>query len=363
MKNFKINNVIHIILKFLYNLKYNLSVYDKSEKYNRFGSSNNLNCRGQKVIIGFIKKKSSGWILQYLFNDLSKFSLNYNFVLCYSFNDVYKTISKYKYFHIFSLHQSFIKKLFLYAIPSKKITTFYTHTRINNFNLFLAKKINKILPMNSFESNLLELEGIKRENLKIFYAGYDHNIFYPLYLKDKKFDVIFVCKYDSILESYYSRRKNYTLLINLVNSLSKSLKVAIIGKDWDKCQSLSKSENISTLNPKHSEYMKIYNNSKIFVNLSKYEGGPVSLLESMACGCTTVSFPTGFSIDFFSDELNSFLIPFNSTLQEIECYIKFILNKYMPLDESKMQKRIQILKKARFQNLTSELEKIADLNI
>ena len=106
--------------------------------------------------------------------------------------------------------------------------------------------------MNSFESNLLELEGIKRENLKIFYAGYDHNIFYPLYLKDKKFDVVFVCKYDSILESYYSRRKNYTMLINLVNSLSKSLKIAIIGKDWDKCQSLSKSENIFTLNPKHS---------------------------------------------------------------------------------------------------------------
>ena len=39
--------------------------------------------------------------------------------------------------------------------------------------------------MNSFESNLLELEGIKKENMQVFYAGYDHNIFYPYFKKEK----------------------------------------------------------------------------------------------------------------------------------------------------------------------------------
>ena len=37
--------------------------------------------------------------------------------------------------------------------------------------------------MNSFESNLLELEG-ERENMQVFYAGYDHNIFI-LFINDK----------------------------------------------------------------------------------------------------------------------------------------------------------------------------------
>lgn len=360
----KFINKIHIIFKLIYKLKYKFSSYFRIEEYKKFNDRTNPKSQRKKVIIGFITKKSSGWILQYTFNDLSKYSLNYNFEICYNFSDIYKTIAKYKYFHIFSLHPSFLKRLYLYAIPSKKITTFYTHSRFNNLNLTLAKKLNKILPMNSFESNLLELEGIKKENMQVFYAGYDQNIFYPLFKKKKKFDVIFVCKYDSIPESYYSKRKNYNMLIALANSLSDSfIKVAILGKDWNKCKYLRKSDYLSILDPEHSEYLNIYNDSKIFINLSKYEGGPVSLLESMACGCITITFPTGFSLDFFSDELQSFLIPLNITLEELEKYIKFILNNYIPLDEIKMQKRLEMLHKARFQTLTKELEEIADLNI
>ena len=83
----------------------------------------------------------------------------------------------------------------------------------------------------------------------------------------------------------------------------------------------------------------------------------------MACGCITISLPTGFSLDFFSEDLKSFLMPINSTSEELENYIKFILNDYHPLDEMVMQKRLEILNKARFQTLTSELEKIADFDM
>ena len=141
--NDKIFYLIHIIFKFFYKLIYIISKYIKSEKFDKFNSKYDLKCQSKKVIIGFITKNSSGWILQYTFNDLSKYALNYNFVLCHNFHDVYKTISKYNYFHIFSLHPSFLKRLYLYGIPSKKITTFYTHSRFNNLNLFLAKKLNK----------------------------------------------------------------------------------------------------------------------------------------------------------------------------------------------------------------------------
>ena len=47
---------------------------------------------------------------------------------------------------------------------------------------------------------------------------------------------------------------------------------------------------------------------------------------------------------------------------EIENYIKLILKDYKPLDIIQMENRLKILKKARFQNLTNQLEKIADLN-
>ena len=362
--NYKMVGILHIIFKFFYKIKYKLVIFINSVQNDKFDKKNNFKSHSDKVIIGFITKKSSGWILQYTFNDLSKYALNYDFELCHNFNEVYEAISKYRFFHIFSLHPSFLRRLYLYAIPSRKITTFYTHSRSNNLNLFLAKKIHKILPMNSFESNLLELEGIKKENMQVFYAGYDHNIFYPYFKKEKKFDVIFVGKYNSNLESYYSKRKNYYMLIKLVNSLSvSSIKVAILGNGWEKCQYLINSDNVSILDPKHSDYAEIYNDSKIFVNLSKYEGGPVSWLESMACGCITISSPTGFSLDFFSDDLKSFLIPINSTLEELENYIKSILKRYTPLDKVVMQKRIKILKKTRFQTLTCELEKIADLDI
>ena len=318
----------------------------------------------KKVIIGFINKKSKGWILEYLFRDLSKFSSKFSFELCDSPAGLYKKILEYENYHIFCLHQSLIKRLILFAIPPNKITTSYTHTRFKNNNFNLLNQVNKVLPLNSFEANLLKLEKINNKKIKVFYSGFDDNLFYPVFIKKKEFDIIFVGKYEDQLDSYYGFRKNYSYLISLVNYLTKSnIKVAILGNDWNKCNLLIKSSNLFLLDVPHNEYPEIYNKSKIFANVSLYEGGPVSFLEALACGCITISFPTGFPLEHISDKTKSFILPFNTSISDFQKYIIKILKNYDPLDESLMNSRLEFLNKAKFETLAIELERIAELDV
>ena len=223
------------------------------------------------------------------------------------------------------------------------------------------KKIKELLGR---EANLLELEGINNKKIRAFYAGYDERLFYPTYLKKKEFDILFVCKYEDQLDSYYGIRKNYDYLISLVNNLTKSnIQVAILGKGWNKCNLLIKSSNLTLLNVPHKEYGELYNKSKIYGNVSLYEGGPVSFLEALACGCITISFPTGFPLDHISEKTKSFILPFTTSTLDFQEYIIKILKNYNPLDESSMILRLEFLNNAKFKFLALELERIAELDV
>lgn len=353
LKYKKLKLIIHNFLIFLFRkILLNSSCRTFKDKKNK-----------NKVILGYIPKKAKGWILEYLFRDLAKYTSNYDFVLCNSFLDLYKSLSLYKDFHIFSLHQSYVKRLILFLIPPNKITTFYTHSRLN-INLNFLNHVNKILPMNTFEYNLLKLEGVNKNKIKIFYAGYDHNLFFPLYKKNKKFDVVFACKFDNNLNGYYGTRKNYIFLIELINKLLNSkIRVVLLGKGWLESNILKNSSRLTILDIPHNEFINIYNDSKLFVNVSLYEGGPVSWLEALACGCVTISFPTGFPADLISDEMKSYVLSSSTNVFNFE---KFILNKlknYNLIDESVMKLRMEFLNKAKFKTLTTYLEKIADSKI
>ena len=138
--NYKMIGILHIIFKFFYKIKYKLVIFINSVQNDKFDKKIILKVIVTRLLLALLLKIK--WLdFQYTFNDLSKYALNYDFELCHNFNEVYEAISKYRFFHIFSLHPSFLRRLYLYAIPSKKITTFYTHSRSNNLNLFLAKKI------------------------------------------------------------------------------------------------------------------------------------------------------------------------------------------------------------------------------
>ena len=68
----------------------------------------------------------------------------------------------------------------------------------------------------------------------------------------------------------------------------------IIGEGW-KSSLIKNNTNIDIVNCSYKDKNKMLNECKTFLNLSLLEGGPVTLLEAIASGCTSISKDNGFS--------------------------------------------------------------------
>ena len=173
----------------------------------------------KKIIVCYIPKSSSNWIIEYLFIDISKASVNkeVEYVICKNLINLFlfnlNTNCK-----IICLHQNFIKRLKFIRINLKKISVFYTHTKIEYTHIKLLKEIKHLFVMNSTEINNLKVFGLE-EKLELFTTGYDEKLFNR---KDKERDIdfLFVCKFvDKDKQYYYWNRKNMDLLVNLAEKL------------------------------------------------------------------------------------------------------------------------------------------------
>ena len=306
-------------------------------------------------VIFYIPKKSSGWILEYLFKDIIKASSNkkVKYVFC---KNTFSVIAHILYgeYRIICLHQNFVKFLWRIGINLKKVSVYYTHTRVGNTNIKLLRKVNNIFILNSFEKTNLILSGVKKEKIHLFFNGYDEKLFY----KDnviRDIDFLFVCKYvDKKKENYYWNRKNISLLIKLAEELTlKGYKVLVIGKDWN---IYHKKHNFNLVSIKHEEYPNIYRRSKIYISTALQEGGPVSWIEAMACGCYVLSHPTGFAAQIRDGELDSWTLPLECGYNNWLSTCLELRENFKDLNEINYKKRINYLVKFRFSYLAKTLE-------
>ena len=86
------------------------------------------------------------------------------------------------------------------------------------------------------------------------------------------------------------------------------LDVLIGDSNWkkvgnNKLINFSKSnKNLIVINPPYKDYIYFYNLMKVFISVTSYDGGPIPLLESMACGVPPVITNSGFAPDIIEDE-------------------------------------------------------------
>ena len=115
------------------------------------------------------------------------------------------------------------------------------------------------------------------------------------------------------------------ITIDLINLLYKNnINVKVVGRDWE--DSLIPKE-IILKNISYERFPEIYNKTKIYINLSLIEGGPISLLEAMACGCFILSTPSGFILDFDLKESDRKLININQNIDKtFEILNEILLN-------------------------------------
>ena len=145
------------------------------------------------------------------------------------------------------------------------------------------KRADRIIVTNTKAKKFISKRYKIKENLISYIPNYiDTEIFKTQNIK-KEYDIIFVGRLHEV--------KNLQNLLEAIKGLS--LNSLFVGKGplKNKILDFSKSNNIKLeiIDRIDNVYLpKYYNQSKIFVLPSLYEGNPKVLLEAMACGCAVI---------------------------------------------------------------------------
>jgi glycosyltransferase involved in cell wall biosynthesis len=111
---------------------------------------------------------------------------------------------------------------------------------------------------------------------------------------------------------YRSGRKGERYLPPLLRELGHEFQWLIVGERWD---SLLKSRSLRTYDieyrehPSREDYYSLFRTFDIFLSLSRVEGGPMPLLESMAAGIVPVASDTGFAQEVITQGKSGFIYP------------------------------------------------------
>ncbi len=100
-------------------------------------------------------------------------------------------------------------------------------------------------------------------------------------------------KSDSILSvGRLEKQKNYKYLLNSLAQSGLEINIVGIGSEESRLQDLVKDKNIKCNflgNLEYEELFQIYNNYKIFVTTTLFEGNPKTILEAMSNGCVVIA--------------------------------------------------------------------------
>ena len=102
------------------------------------------------------------------------------------------------------------------------------------------------------------------------------------------------CDFDLLISSRMYERKNPRAYQQLIEN-APNLRFLIIGKGWDM---FSKYSNVEVKDISYDEYPYYYSRCKSLLSLSIVEGGPLCILEALACGLPVIMSRTGYYKEF-----------------------------------------------------------------
>ena len=160
---------------------------------------------------------------------------------------------------------------------------------------------------------------------------------------DKNLKMVTPYKID-YLGSHYWLRKGTPLLVETIKELaSKGFKVMLLGDKWNSYNFTS--ANIKIHSPIYEEKSFYINQCKCYLNISLLEGGPVTLLESLACGCFCITKNCGLAHQLSEDfkencklikNYNDKITLTNEIIKNYSSYLEKSMNKstdYLELKE------------------------------
>jgi glycosyltransferase involved in cell wall biosynthesis len=156
--------------------------------------------------------------------------------------------------------------------------------------------------------------------------------------------------FDCLIAARFEDQKNYPFVLDAFEKAldrSPNLKFVILGDGSQKAAIEKRLTSFPDgsiaffgLSDAPLQYM---NQSKVFFLGSKYEGNPMSVLESLSVGCIQVLTATGGVPDVVQDGVNGFLFPQNSLdlMASKICEIAACPDKFQPMSDANVARAVQ----------------------
>lgn len=278
----------------------------------------------------FITEKSAGWILHGICKEIDKHtSLKSCVYVAESGPDQWILPPAKRYF---LAHYSFLPKI-LAANPdikSSMIYSWYTHPSPQEFSeqelveAFNSPNNQVFTTCSNFKNMLIE-KGVHPARVSCILGGFDEKMFVP---RPRQGRIV------GMSTAFYERKAPDRIL-ELIK-LRPDLEFILLGKDWHKYgkyDELMSLPNLRYVETEYKNYPQYYAQMSVFVSPAILEGGPIPLIETMACNIVPVASQTGFAPDLIEDGVNGYLFPVDAGADAISVLIdKALINQYVVSD-------------------------------
>lgn len=166
--------------------------------------------------------------------------------------------------------------------------------------------------MNQGTAERLIRRGVPRARVRVLPFGFDPRLFFPSGSSSTSGTDVGLCA------AYYPRKSPER--IRAVVAAMPHRRFRLLGRGWEGTAALTQLRrlpNFSYEERPYDTYPAFYRSLDIFVSLARLEGGPVPLIEAMACGIVPVATATGFAPDLIRRGGGGRLVPVDATVAEI----------------------------------------------
>ena len=196
----------------------------------------------------------------------------------------------------------------------RQIFVWYTHPNDScDFSekelVYLLNKTTQIFCTCEQFKKMLIVKGVFEQKISVYIGGADPNIFKPHKRGQGKI---------GFCTAFYER-KSPEKIIQIVE-LMPHFDFILIGRNWkdySKFEYLTNLKNFEYVEADYSDYPDLYASMDVFVSVSKLEGGPIPLIESMMCNIVPVASRTGFAPDIIRNCENGYLFDIDSDAKNI----------------------------------------------
>jgi len=191
----------------------------------------------------------------------------------------------------------------------------YTHNDqtlgTNEHQVSILSNARKVHFMCSRDAERLITFGLPAEKCRIILGAVDTSCYRRESLERRRKSIL--------LSSKFGSRKGANFIPELIERLP-DWHFTIIGTGWEEFiyeHSLTQKDNFSFFEWSESARNLLMSENSIFLSLSTLEGGPIPLIDALACGMYGISTDTGFARDVIMHRVNGELLPENFKIDAI----------------------------------------------